>query len=131
MKKKFILLTLISVLMILICTGCGKQGMDGTWVKSEIIEADGTVLTGDDIGPTEAYIIEGDIARYTTSFEINDKEVGMELKIIENDDKTYDFKILKNGEVSRLSLLSGATFDGDKLTSPMPNGSKFIYTRQK
>lgn len=117
--------------MILICTGCGKQGMDGTQVKSEIIETDGTVLTGEDIGPTEAYIIEGDIARYTTSFEINDKEVGMELKIIENDDKTYDFKILKNGEVSRLSLLSGATFDGDKLTADMPGGSKFVYTRQK
>ena len=131
MKKKFILLTLISVLMILVCTGCGKQGMDGTWVKSEIIEADGTVLTGDDIGPTEAYIIEGDIAWYSTTLEAFDKDVSMELAIIENDDKTYDFKILKNGEVTRLSLLSGATFDGDKLTSPMPDGSKFIYTRQK
>jgi hypothetical protein len=131
MKKKFILLTLISVLMILICTGCGKQNMDGSWVKSEIIEADGTVLTGDDIGPTEVYVIEGDKAWYSTTLEAFDKDVSMELAIIENDDKTYEFKILKNGELTRLALLSGVEFDKDKMTAKMYDESTFIFTRQK
>ena len=132
LQKKYLLLALISVLVIVICTGCGKeQGMDGTWVKTQIIESDGTVLTGEDAGPTEVYRIEGDRAWYSTSLEINDKEVGMELAIVKNEDDSYDFKIIVKGEVSeRLALLTGVKFDGDKMTAEMYGGDTFVFKRK-
>ena len=132
--KKYLICLFVLAFMSLAFTGCGKKcedGIDGLWVKTEIVESDGTVLKGDDIGPTEVYKIEGDRAWYSTSFEINDKEVGMELAIVEVADEMYDFRMIVKGEVSeRLSLLQNVKFDGNKMTAEMPNGSQFVFKRK-
>ena len=132
MRRKLIVFTLIAALMLLVCTGCGKKGNDGKWVKTKIIEKDGTVLTGDDIGPTEVYTIEGDRAWYSTSLEVNGKEVGMELAIVDNQDDTYDFRMIVKGEVSeRLALLRSVKFDGNTMTANMNDEYTFVFSREK
>ena len=132
MGKKSILLIASVIFMLLFCAGCAKQGIDGNWVKTEIIESDGTILKDDDIGPYEAYTIEGDRAWYSTSAEVNGKEVGIELALIENNDGTYDFRVVVDGRVSdRLSILKNVKFSGDKMTAEMNNGEKFVFKRQK
>lgn len=132
MGKKSILLIASVIFMLLFCAGCAKQGIDGYWVKTEIIESDGTVLKGDDIGPYEAYTIEGDRAWYSTSAEVNGKEVGIELALVENKDGTYDFRVVIDGRVSdRLSLLKEVKFKGDTMSAEMNNGEQFVFKRQK
>ena len=131
MRTKIVICTLIAAMM-LAFAGCGKKGMDGKWVKTQIIEKDGTVLTGEDIGPAEVYTIEGDRAWYATSLEVNGKDVGMELAIVDNEDGTYDFRlIVKDKPSDRLALLKGVKFDGDKMTANMNDEFTFVFERQK
>lgn len=131
MRTKIAICTLI-VALLMVFTGCGEKGKDGKWVKTQIIEKDGTVLTGEDIGPTEVYTIEGDRAWYATSLEVNGKEVGMELAIVDNGDGTCDFRLIVKGEPSeRLSLLKGVKFDGNKMTANMNDEYTFVFEREK
>ena len=132
MKKKNLLFVLIVLMLVLICAGCVQKGKDGVWVKTQIIEADGTVLKGEDAGPYEAYTIEGDRAWYSTKEKVNGKEVGMELVLVEKENGTYDFRVVVKGKVSeRLSLLKDVKFDGNKMTANMPGDKKFVFERQK
>ena len=131
MRTKIAICTLI-VALLMAFTGCGEKGKDGKWVKTQIIEKDGTILTGEDIGPAEVYTIEGDRAWYATSLEVNGKDVGMELAIVENEDGTYDFRLIVNDKPSeRLALLKGVKFDGDKMTANMNDEFTFVFERQK
>ncbi len=132
MRKKNLLFVLIALLPLMIFAGCARKGNDGKWVKTQVIEDDGTVYEGEDAGIYEVYTIEGDRAWYSTKMEVNGKEVGMELAIVENGDGTYDFKIVKDGKVSeRLALLQNVKFDGDKMTARMPGDVQFVFERQK
>ena len=109
MKKKNLLFVLIAMMLVFICAGCAKKGKDGVWVKTQIIEADGTVLKGEDAGP-----------------------YGMELVLVEKENGTYDFRVVVKGKVSeRLSLLKDVKLDGNKMTANMPGDKKFVFERQK
>lgn len=131
MRKKNLLFVLIALMLVLMCTGCAKKGMDGKWLKTQYIEADGTVYTGEEAGPAEVYTIEGDRAWYSTSLEVNGKEVGMELAIVENEDGTYDFKMIKNGKPGKVSLLTNVEVKGNTMTATMYDGAQFVFERQK
>ena len=132
MRKKILLFVVIALMLVLMCTGCAKKGMDGKWVKTQYIEADGTVYKGEDAGPAEVYTIEGDRAWYSTSLEVNGKEVGMELAIVENEDGTYDFRLMKDGKPSeRVSLLTNAEFKGNTMTATLNDGAQFVFESQK
>ena len=129
MKTKVIICTLIAAIM-LAFTGCGEKGMDGRWIKTQVIEKDGTVITGKDMGPAEIYVIEGDRAKYSTSLDVNGKDVSMELAIVDNQDGTYDFRLIVNDKPSeRLALLKGVKFEGNKMTATVNDEYTFVFER--
>ena len=129
MRTKVAVCTLI-VAMMLAFTGCGEKGMDGRWIKTQIIEKDGTVITGKDIGPAEIYMIEGDRAKYSTSLDVNGKDISMELAVVDNQDGTYDFRLIVNDKPSeRLALLEGVKFDGNKMTATVNDEYTLVFER--
>ena len=129
MRTKIVICTLITAIM-LVFTGCGEKGMDGKWVKTKVIEKDGMVITGEDMGPAEVYTIEGDRAWYSTTLDVNDKDVNMELAIVENQDGTYDFRLIVNDKPSeRLALLKGVKFEGNKMTATVNDEYTFVFER--
>lgn len=129
MRTKVAVCTLIAAMM-LAFTGCGEKGIDGRWIKTRIIEKDGTVITGKDIGPAEIYVIEGDRARYSTSLDVNGKDVSMELAVVDNQDGTYDFRLIVNDKPSeRLALLEGVKFDGNKMTANVNDEYTLVFER--
>ena len=129
MRTKVAVCTLIAAMM-LAFTGCGEKGIDGRWIKTRIIEKDGTVITGKDIGPAEIYVIEGDRARYSTSLDVNGKDISMELAVVDNQDGTYDFRLIVNDKPSeRLALLEGVKFDGNKMTATVNDEYTLVFER--
>lgn len=129
MRTKVAVCTLIAAMM-LVFSGCGEKGMDGRWIKTQIIEKDGTVITGKDIGPAEIYVIEGDRARYSTSLDVNGKDISMELAVVDNQDGTYDFRLIVNDKPSeRLALLEGVKFEGNKMTATVNDEYTLVFER--
>ena len=129
MRTKVAVCTLIAAMM-LAFSGCGEKGMDGRWIKTRIIEKDGTVITGKDIGPAEIYVIEGDRARYSTSLDVNGKDISMELAVVDNQDGTYDFRLIVNDKPSeRLALLEGVKFEGNKMTATVNDEYTLVFER--
>ena len=129
MRTKVAVCTLIAAMM-LAFSGCGEKGMDGRWIKTQVIEKDGTVITGKDIGPAEIYMIEGDRARYSTSLDVNGKDISMELAVVDNQDGTYDFRLIVNDKPSeRLALLEGVKFDGNKMTATVNDEYTLVFER--
>lgn len=129
MRTKVAVCTLIAAMM-LAFSGCGEKGMDGRWIKTQIIEKDGTVITGKDIGPAEIYVIEGDRARYSTSLDVNGKDISMELAVVDNQDGTYDFRLIVNDKPSeRLALLEGVKFEGNKMTANVNDEYTLVFER--
>lgn len=129
MRTKVAVCTLIAAMM-LAFTGCGEKGIDGRWIKTRIIEKDGTVITGKDIGPAEIYMIEGDRARYSTSLDVNGKDISMELAVVDNQDGTYDFRLIVNDKPSeRLALLEGVKFEGNKMTANVNDEYTLVFER--
>lgn len=129
MRTKVAVCTLIAAMM-LAFTGCGEKGIDGRWIKTRIIEKDGTVITGKDIGPAEIYMIEGDRAKYSTSLDVNGKDISMELAVVDNQDGTYDFRLIVNDKPSeRLALLEGVKFDGNKMTANVNDEYTLVFER--
>ncbi|PWJ69426.1 hypothetical protein B0O40_1794 [Ruminococcaceae bacterium R-25] len=129
MRTKVAVCTLIAAMM-LAFSGCGEKGMDGRWIKTQIIEKDGTVITGKDIGPAEIYMIEGDRARYSTSLDVNGKDISMELAVVDNQDGTYDFRLIVNDKPSeRLALLEGVKFEGNKMTANVNDEYTLVFER--
>lgn len=129
MRTKVAVCTLIAAMM-LAFTGCGEKGIDGRWIKTQIIEKDGTVITGKDIGPAEIYMIEGDRARYSTSLDVNGKDISMELAVVDNQDGTYDFRLIVNDKPSeRLALLEGVKFEGNKMTATVNDEYTLVFER--
>lgn len=129
MRTKVAVCTLI-VAMMLAFSGCGEKGMDGRWIKTQVIEKDGTVITGKDIGPAEIYMIEGDRARYSTSLDVNGKDISMELAVVDNQDGTYDFRLIVNDKPSeRLALLEGVKFEGNKMTANVNDEYTLVFER--
>ena len=129
MRTKVAVCTLIAAMM-LAFSGCGEKGMDGRWIKTQVIEKDGTVITGKDIGPAEIYMIEGDRAKYSTSLDVNGKDISMELAVVDNQDGTYDFRLIVNDKPSeRLALLEGVKFDGNKMTATVNDEYTLVFER--
>lgn len=129
MRTKVAVCTLIAAMM-LAFSGCGEKGMDGRWIKTQVIEKDGTVITGKDIGPAEIYMIEGDRARYSTSLDVNGKDISMELAVVDNQDGTYDFRLIVNDKPSeRLALLEGVKFEGNKMTANVNDEYTLVFER--
>ena len=129
MRTKVAVCTLIAAMM-LAFSGCGEKGMDGRWIKTQVIEKDGTVITGKDIGPAEIYMIEGDRAKYSTSLDVNGKDISMELAVVDNQDGTYDFRLIVNDKPSeRLALLEGVKFDGNKMTANVNDEYTLVFER--
>lgn len=129
MRTKVAVCTLIAAIM-LAFTGCGEKGIDGRWIKTRIIEKDGTVITGKDIGPAEIYMIEGDRAKYSTSLDVNGKDISMELAVVDNQDGTYDFRLIVNDKPSeRLALLEGVKFDGNKMSANVNDEYTLVFER--
>lgn len=129
MRTKIAVCTLIAAMM-LAFTGCGEKGIDGRWIKTRIIEKDGTVITGKDIGPAEIYMIEGDRAKYSTSLDVNGKDISMELAVVDNQDGTYDFRLIVNDKPSeRLALLEGVKFDGIKMSANVNDEYTLVFER--
>lgn len=129
MRTKVAVCTLIAAMM-LAFTGCGEKGIDGRWIKTRIIEMDGTVITGKDIGPAEIYMIEGDRAKYSTSLDVNGKDISMELAVVDNQDGTYDFRLIVNDKPSeRLALLEGVKFDGNKMSANVNDEYTLVFER--
>lgn len=129
MRTKVAVCTLIAAIM-LAFTGCGEKGIDGRWIKTRIIEKDGTVITGKDIGPAEIYMIEGDRAKYSTSLDVNGKDISMKLAVVDNQDGTYDFRLIVNDKPSeRLALLEGVKFDGNKMSANVNDEYTLVFER--
>ena len=106
MRTKVAVCTLIAAMM-LAFTGCGEKGIDGRWIKTRIIEKDGTVITGKDIGPAEIYMIEGDRAKYSTSLDVNGKDITIDCSQLEY--------IASSGLRILLGLLKSAKANGNKV----------------
>ena len=131
-KKLSIMLIICMILMMLLAfSGCSQrsEGLDGTWKKTKIIESDGTVLEGDDIGPDEYYKFEGNKAWYAGSIESLNKEVEIDYEVREHEDGTYSLHLLKDGVAKEKPWFEGITVNGDTLNLPVLDNT-FVFTRQ-
>lgn len=125
MGKKF--LYVILWLMVCFLNGCGnsEETIEGKWVLTQQIHADGTVLEEDELTAYECYEVNGDRASYTC---IADPigERNMEFQVEQVSDKEYNFRIN-----DRL-VFSTARLDGEQFTYVLGEGNDavtFVFSK--
>ena len=135
-KKILSVLTLICTIMMMLFafSGCSQssqrsKGIDGTWRKTKIIESDGNVLEGEDIGPDEYYKFEGNKAWYAGSIDSLNKKVDISYELREHEDGTYSLHFVKDGTAKEKPWFEGITVNGDTMNLPVLDDT-FVFTRQ-
>ena len=89
--KKRIISTLIAIIMVALCIGCGSsKSPDGEWTHTKSVLDDGSVFDEKDLEP-EFLVINGETAHYTCDSSFLKKKVEFDLSVMKNDDGTYTF----------------------------------------
>ena len=96
MGRKIIAALVVLALSIMAFTGCGEKGIEGTWVLTEEIQADGTKISKKDlerVGVAETYVIKDGKVTYTADVDTMEKPVTFELVLEDLGDNRYNFNI--------------------------------------
>ena len=126
-KNTFTLITALITVVILL-TGCGDQGIEGKWVLTKVVHADGTKDDAKDLekmGSSESYEITGDKAVYTCDAEALAKPVTIEFDLVDLGNNTYSIQMS-----SGLEFVT-ATVKGNSMICEVGEGDHFYYSRQK
>ena len=94
MGRKIIAALVVLALSIMAFTGCGEKGIEGTWVLTEEIQADGTKISKKDlerVGVAETYVIKDSKVTYTADVDTMEKPVTFELVLEDLGDNRYNF----------------------------------------
>lgn len=126
-KAVCVVICLISCMCLF--TACGTESIDGVWVLSKQVLADGTVVTGDQIERAESYTIANGMATYTCeAAEEGMDPISFILTVVETGKNTYDFNI--TGDVNFVSV----EIKGKNLVYSFTDESgtmTFYFTKQK
>ena len=133
MVRKVIAILVVLTLSLFAFTGCGGggKGIEGTWILTEEIQADGTKVSKNDLeelGVSEIYEIKGSSAIYKAELASMSKPVTIEFEIEDLGHNTYRIR-LPGSNVT----FATAVLDGNTLTSYVGEGeeaSQMIYKRQ-
>ena len=77
-------------------TGCGAATIEGTWVLTEEIEANGNKLSKEQLeamGISERYVIAGEDVKYTCNSPGAEKPIEIEFKLNDLGNNKYEFKV--------------------------------------
>ena len=77
-------------------TGCSAATIDGTWVLTEEIEANGNKLSQEQLeamGISERYVIAGEDVKYTCNSPGAEKPIEIEFKLNDLGNNKYEFKV--------------------------------------
>lgn len=125
MKK--ILLSLSIIMSLTFLVACGKvETIDGKWVLTQEVMADGTVYKGDDIGTYESYEINDSTAKFTSVTDVFGEKT-FDLQVEKVNDSEYNFKltdtlVFTTGKLESKYLMCTIGEGSDAVT--------FIYERE-
>ncbi len=96
MKKTGKIILAVITAGVLSLSGCGNgDSIEGTWVLTEEIEADGNKIDSkelEEIGVAETYVISGTEVKYTCEAELIKKPIEITFTLEELGDNKYKFK---------------------------------------
>ena len=115
-----------SVLFIVLCVfsfaGCGKKGIEGTWVLVEEYEADGKKISSEELkelGVSETYEIENGEIKYILEMKEAKKPITIKMVLEDLGGNRYNFKLAKGTVIFATVEVKGNTMtyyvgEGDK-----------------
>ncbi|MBR3247138.1 MAG: hypothetical protein IKG03_01920 [Clostridiales bacterium] len=112
MGRKVIAVLVMLVLSIMVFTGCGEKGIEGTWVLAEELMADGTKITKkelEEIAISETYVIKDDTVTYTLEMDTLSKPVTIEYKLEDLGNNMYNFNIPNGRFTFATAVVDGNT----------------------
>lgn len=112
MVRKAIAVIVTLALSIMVFTGCGEKGIEGTWVLTEEIQADGTKVSKselEDIGISETYEIKGSTVTYTLEMDALKKPVTIEYVLEDLGNNTYNFNFPTGSFTFATAVVDGNT----------------------
>lgn len=131
MTRKIIAVIVTLALGIMMFTGCGNKGIEGTWVLVEEYEADGTKISGKELeeaGVSETYEIKDGTVTYTLEMKYAKNPIVMEFELEDIGNDTYNFNI-PGGRVTFASpVLNGNTFS--YYAGEGEDAMKMVFKRQ-
>ena len=126
MKK--VLLSVAVIMSFIFLTACGKKAetIDGKWVLTQEIMADGTVYKGDDISTYESYEISDSTATFKSVTDVFGEKT-FDLQVEKINDNEYNFKIadtlvFTTGKLEGKYLMCTIGEGGDAVT--------FVYEKE-
>ena len=130
MKKMHRLILAFSAAAALSLSGCGGGSIEGTWVLTEEVEADGNKIDSNELkelGISETYVISGTEVKYTCETELLDKPIELDFELEDLGDNRYKFKL---GDILDFATveLKGNTFSYDVGEE---DPTRMIFKRQK
>ena len=131
MKKtgKFILAVITAGVLSL--SGCGDGGsIEGTWVLTEEIEADGNKIDSkelEEMGIAETYVISGTEVKYTCEAALLKKPIEMTFTLEELGDNKYSFRFGDSFDFATVEV-KGNTMSYE---AGEEDPTKMIFKRQK
>ncbi len=117
----------IAILMLglFVLAGCGKEGIEGTWVLTKEIDAAGVSMSGDelsDVGVAEQYEITGNSVVYTLNTTYAKQPIVIDLELKDLGGGQYEFNLPSGGYTFATVTVKGNTMtyevgeDSDKMT---------------
>ena len=110
---KIIMLVSVITACFMLLTGCGAASIEGTWVLTEEIEANGNKLSQEQLeamGVSERYVITGEDVQYTCNVAGAEKPIEIEFKLNDLGNNKYEFK------VSDSFIFNTVEIKGNKMT---------------
>ena len=128
--KKRIISTLIAIIMVALCIGCGSsKSPDGEWTHTKSVLDDGSVFDEKDLEP-EFLVINGETAHYTCDSSFLKKKVEFDLSVMKNDDGTYTFNLIgSDNDVTDIAFMENVELKGNTMRYYM-DGVEYVYTRR-
>ena len=130
MKKKLLCIFLILFVCAFALAGCGKKGIEGTWVLYEEIEASGNKLSKSELmnmGISETFVIEGGEVKYNGEVPLAPKPVEMSLILEDLGNNRYNFCI-PGGYIFVTATVKGNTMTYE--VGDQNNPTKMIFKRK-
>ena len=131
MVRKIIAVITILAISMFAFAGCGKKGIEGTWVLAEEYEADGSRVPDEELkeaGITERYEIKDSTVTYTLEMASLGSPLVMDLVLEDLGGNKYNFK-LANSNVTFVSVV----VQGNTMTyyaGEGENAMKMVFKRK-
>ena len=111
--------------------GCGKKGIEGTWVLAEEYEADGSRVPDEELkeaGITERYEIKDSTVTYTLEMASLGSPLIMDLVLEDLGGNKYNFKLANSNVVFASVVVQGNTMT--YYAGEGENAMKMVFKRK-